>query len=188
MTLAAGIHENENNEAREVEFLKIDTSKKPQGLSPLSSASLNLRTHTSSPCAIFEKSRRSIFFFRYATISGGSVTVKDSLSRGMQLKALHSILNTCNRNTPFATDSVVRGIINGRKQAISGRFENDRPVRIYGNTGSADPGRETDINDRQSDVGDGAFMQCLRQRYPGDFLRGLGGHTAPVLITSEGTG
>ena len=70
-----------HHEAREAHCFGIGTSETPRGLSPLSSASLYLRTQTSTPWAMFAKSRRSTFIWRYSISSGGRVIVIDTFLR-----------------------------------------------------------------------------------------------------------
>lgn len=59
----------------------IGTSETPRGLSSFSSASLYLKTQTSTPWAMFAKSRRSTFIWRYSIRSGGRVIVIDTFLR-----------------------------------------------------------------------------------------------------------
>lgn len=68
-----------NNEVVRVQFFRSDVPKCSQGLSPLSSASLYLRTHSSTPCAMLANSRDSTFFSRNSMISEGKVTLRDLL-------------------------------------------------------------------------------------------------------------
>ena len=70
-----------HHEASEAHCFGIGTSETPRGLSPLSSASLYLRTQTSTPWAMFAKSRRSTFIWRYSISSGGRVIVIDTFLR-----------------------------------------------------------------------------------------------------------
>ena len=69
----------------------IGTSETPRGLSPFSSASLYLKTQTSTPWAMFAKSRRSTFIWRYSIRSGGRVIVIDTF-----LRTIMHVLNVQN--------------------------------------------------------------------------------------------
>ena len=84
-----------NNEAFEDNVLVIGFPKIPQGLSPLSSASLYLSTHSSTPCERFAKSLQSTFFCRYSSISAGKVIVtyglRSPFSLGIQDCILYNI-------------------------------------------------------------------------------------------------
>lgn len=123
-----------NNEAVGVQFFRIGVPKCPYGLSPLSSASLYLRTQTSIPCAMLAKSRFSTFSLRYSTISGGKVTVNDTLCLPMQLNKLQTVLNNCNCNQSNATYSVAEGTPNVEKQPTSesyGRIHRARRGKMH---------------------------------------------------------
>ena len=82
------------NEVSEHKFLK-QTLQNAQGLSPLSSACLNLRRASSTPCAILENSLDSTFFSRYSISSGGSATVNDFLRNVLDInsKCIKLIIN-----------------------------------------------------------------------------------------------
>ena len=69
----------------------IGTSETPRGLSSFSSASLYLKTQTSTPWAMFAKSRRSTFIWRYSIRSGGRVIVIDTF-----LRTIMHVLNVQN--------------------------------------------------------------------------------------------
>lgn len=69
----------EKHEAPELRFSRSSVLKDAQGLSPLSSASLYLRTQSSTPWAMLANSRDSTFFSRYSMSSGGRVTFRDFL-------------------------------------------------------------------------------------------------------------
>ena len=122
------------NEAVRVQFFRIGVPKIPYGLSPFSSASLYLRTQTSMPWAMLAKSRLSIFSLRYSTISGGKVTVNDTLCLPMLCIMLQTDLNNCNCNYSNATESVAEGTPNVEKQPTSesyGRIHRARRGKMH---------------------------------------------------------
>ena len=86
-----------SNETPELHFFRLSILKNAQGLSPLSSASLYRRTHSSTPCAMLANSLDSTLLSRYSMISGGSVTLRDCFLR---LGAMHSRLLQISINTP----------------------------------------------------------------------------------------
>ena len=88
-------------EASGVQFLRIGFPKIPHGLSPLSSASLYLKTHTSIPCARLANSLDSTFFSRYSRSSGGIVTVMYGFLRPSVLAITCNNLWKCLYPTKF---------------------------------------------------------------------------------------
>lgn len=91
-----------NNEASGVQLFRIGVPKNPHGLSRFSSASLYLKTQSSTPCAILANSLDSTFFCRYSSISGGRVTVNDIFFLGIQDLFLHIPLNIILANSFLA--------------------------------------------------------------------------------------
>ena len=79
-----------------VQFLRRSTPKNLQGLSPLSSASLNLNTQSSTPCDKLANSLVSTFDSRYSINSGGKAIVNDFLRIVLDInaKSLRLIINT----------------------------------------------------------------------------------------------
>jgi len=167
----------QNNEVPEFQFLRIELPKNTQGLSPLSSDSLYLRTQTSIPCAKLAKSLFSTFSFRYSYISGGNVTVNEILLRAMHLNRLHKILNMCNLNMCIASDKGAGSSKNESNKPISERAERNgwkftiiqhrgsgRKIRQYpvqNNLGVLQyDGKYCEGRDRKHDVG--ALGQDLR--------------------------
>ncbi len=138
----------ENNEAREVQFLRSDSPKITHGLSPLSSASLYLRTHTSIPCAISLKSLLSTLSLRYLYISGGKVTVNEILLRAMQRIKLHTVLNMCNSNMYIAHSKCAGLSKYDRNQPISASYEgNERLFKIVQHRRSGQEHRQYHLQD-----------------------------------------
>jgi len=116
------------NEAPEYGILECSILKCAQGLSPRSSASLNLRMQSSTPCAILANSRDSTFFSRYSISSSGKVTFKDffRVRPDINNKESWSILNTTN-NFCYITHKMCVGLSkNGRKTTNSGRYAPER--------------------------------------------------------------
>lgn len=138
-----------SNEAPEVEFLEF-VAPDPQGLSPLSSACLYLRTQTSMACDMFMKSLFSIFDCRYSRISGGRVTVTYGLFLAMQGEILHEPINTCNIGVSYARLNLAGATQHGRESAIS---ESSAYVRKDMVGGSQGPIRKLDADDSAGDRG-----------------------------------
>ncbi len=101
----------ENNEARGFQFLRFSTPKNTHGLSPLSSASLYLKTQSSTPCAIDANSLDLTFFSRYSMISGDNVTVSDFFFiLSIQGTFLSNIIYTC-INDSYSTRIIRVGVL-----------------------------------------------------------------------------
>ena len=88
----------EHNGASGVQIFGRSTPN-PRGLSPFSSASLYLKTQSSTPCERLANSLDSTLDSRYEISSGGNATVSDFLRivRDMQEKSLELIINICIR-------------------------------------------------------------------------------------------
>ena len=142
-----------NNEAPEVEFLEF-VAPDPQGLSPLSSACLYLRTQTSMACDMFMKSLFSIFDCRYSRISGGRVTVTYGLFLAMQGENLHEPINTCNIGVSYARLNLAGATQYGRESTISESSAHVRKDMVGGPQG---PIRKLDADDS---AGDGGMVPC----------------------------
>jgi len=106
-----------NNEVSGHNLLRSDVPKNAQDFTYFSSASLNRSTQTSTPCAIFAKSRFSTFSLRKSMISGGNVMVIDTRFRAMHSNHLHTMLNMCNFNMCDAHSKCAGTSIYGRNQA-----------------------------------------------------------------------
>ena len=120
---AVGSRSDTTNEASEDEFFRSDVPKIPQGLSPLSSASLYLKTQTSTPCAMLANSLDSTFDWRYSRISGGKVTVRDNFFLlGMQVTFLWKCFNTSINDSISASNILAGTSQDGKYLPISGRF------------------------------------------------------------------
>ena len=117
-----------NNEALEVQFLRSSSPKNPQGLSPFFSASMYLKTQSSTPCAIDANSLDFTFFSRYSMISGDKVTVNDFfLTLSIQESFLRNIIYT-----PANHSCLTRNI-------RVGELQYDKSNSL--SASSADPGR-----------------------------------------------
>ena len=145
-----------HNGATEVEFLRIGLPKIPQGLSPLSSACLYLRTQTSTPCAMFAKSLFSTFDWRYSINSGGRVIVIETLLRAMHILDVHTILNMCNCNMSNAHSKCAGRPRYARTQPISGSHGSSDDLEVS----SPDDGRQ---------IGAGGVLGSVHSRSAGAF-------------------
>lgn len=116
------------NEAREVQFLRSSSPKNPQGLSPFFSASMYLKTQSSTPCAIDANSLAFTFFSRYSMISGDKVTVNDFfLTLSMQESFLRKIIYTSANHSCLTRNICVGELQYDKSNSLS--------------ASSADPGR-----------------------------------------------
>lgn len=111
-----------NNEVVGVQFFEVGPSKIPHGLSPLSSASLYLSTHSSTPCAILAKSRLSTLCCIYSINSGGKVIVIDTLFLPMHIDNVQISFNICKFLMSFAHCKCVEGPTD-EKQPTSESYE-----------------------------------------------------------------
>lgn len=143
----------EKYEAPELRFSRSSVLKDAQGLSPLSSASLYLRTQSSTPWAMLANSRDSTFFSKYSMIAGGSVTLSDCFLRlgAMQLRLAQLSINKSNHDNYIALIISAGLTRDGRNTYNSGRY-------------ALGPGREgrcvPDRRERKSckDVGQSEFL------------------------------
>ena len=113
-----------HNEAPELSILDSIHLKCAQGLSPRSSASLYLKTQSSTPCAMLAKSRDSTFLSRYSITSGGRVILIDLLLR---FCAMHDLARQKMLNIYTVLYSIARlkragESKNGRNTTYSGRY------------------------------------------------------------------
>ena len=123
------------------EALRIDDSGSnaplPQGFSPLSSACLYLRTQSSTPCAILEKSLDSTLDFRYSMISSGRETVSE-IFLDIQGKSSKLLLNISKHVKAISSKLLDGALQHGREQSISGSYagdQDDKEVRGNPNGG-----------------------------------------------------
>ena len=161
-----------NNEAPEVEFLEF-VAPDPQGLSPLSSACLYLRTQTSMACDMFMKSLFSIFDCRYSRISGGRVTVTYGLFLAMQGENLHEPINTCNIGVSHARLNLAGATQYGSESAIS-----ESSVRQFDRNHRQTPGDRGPADGAKGQPGllpGAAEPHQTRDHGPDGELHGLGG-------------
>lgn len=167
-----------NNEALEVQFLWIGFPKIPHGLSPLSSASLYLKTHTSIPCAKLANSLDSTFFSRYSRRSGGIVTVMYGLRRPSVLAIICN--NLCKRlyATKFVQISASLRLVGKPNDKINSL-----------SASSADPGRRRRHPHGMSDEllgprprGSMGFSPALPHTGPDPEAAGGDGHLRPPAL------
>ena len=181
---------DKNNGACEVEFLRNVTPKSPQGLSPLSAFSAR-KIQNSTPCDWFAKVWSSTLEISQLYASGSTVTLRRILRSESDFLAIicnfitHQHINNHNVVCALIAEYAIGVTKDGRKQAISGRFEDVRPVRIHTEIGNSDRGRESNIDDRQTDGRNGRSLRDARESRPGDILRSMGRYPAAFLTVAE---
>ena len=116
-----------HNEALRVKY-SGSNAPFPQGFSPLSSACLYLRTQSSTPCAMLEKSRDSTLDFRYSIISSGRETVSEIFLEPLDIQGKSSkLLLNISKYVKATSSKLLDGALqNDGDQPISGSYGGDQ--------------------------------------------------------------
>ncbi len=134
----------------------------PQGFSPLFSACLYLRTQSSTPCAILEKSLDSTLDFRYSMISSGRETVSE-IFLDIQGKSSKLLLNISKHVKAISSKLLDGALQHGREQSISGSYAGDQDDKeIRG---------DTDGGEQHPDRVSGAEHPCRAPGFACPFIR-----------------